>query len=53
MPGTRRYASGGAYVKEHGGKTVTLYPKARSTQTPTLQYPANDGLRRYDKIRYY
>lgn len=28
MPGTRRYASGGAYVKEHGGKTVTLYPKA-------------------------
>jgi len=53
MPGNRRSVGGGVYVREHQGKTVTFYPKSHSTGEPTLRYPASDGKRESDKIRYY
>lgn len=53
MPGTRSTKAGGVLIKTHSGKAVTYYPRSKSTDTPTLQYPTNKGPEKLEKIRYY
>ncbi|WP_243299732.1 hypothetical protein [Bacillus litorisediminis] len=55
MPGTAQTRDGGVLIKQYSdtGTTLTYYPKSTTTSTPTLQFPASDGIKVWDKIRYY
>lgn len=53
MPGKSQAAGDGVLLKKYDGATLTYYPKATSTGTPTLQYPSSTANKVYDKVRYY
>jgi len=56
MPGTPVYKGNGVYTKTvtegNQSVTVTYYPKATSTNGPTLQFPSTSKGLVWDKIRY-